>query len=406
MSNVIIIGGGASGLIAGIIAKRRGNNVTIIEKNEKIGKKIYITGKGRCNLTNNCLVDEFLDNVVTNKKFMYGAINTFSPSKTMDFFEDLGLKLKTERGNRVFPISEKASDVTKYLQKELDNLNVSIKLNEKVVGIFVKENKIFGVKTDKNTYFCDKIILCTGGASYPLTGSTGDGYFLSEKLGHTVTKIYPSLCGFNLKEDFYKELQGLSLKNVTLSVFHNDKRLFSEFGEMLFTHFGISGPIVLTLSALINKIRMSELHFSLDLKPALNNEVLDKRIQREISDNKLKNISNCVRSLVPQALVNVILKKAKIKPTKVCSDITKEERQSLINTLKDFRFSPLSLRSLDEAIVTSGGINIKEINPKTMESKIISGLFFAGEVIDVDCLTGGFNLQTAFSTGYVAGLNV
>ncbi len=406
MSKVIVIGGGASGLISALFASKNNHDVTLIEKNEKLGKKIYITGKGRCNLTNNCQITDFLENVVTNKKFMYSSINAFSPSDTINFFENLGLKLKTERGNRVFPESDKASDVTKYLQKEIEKQGVKIKLNETVLNLICENDIIKGVITNKSKYFAENVIICTGGLSYPLTGSTGDGYAFAKALGLNVTKLYPSLVGFNVKEDFYKELQGLSLKNVNFTVKNGQKIIFSEQGELLFTHFGISGPTVISASSYINKMDLNNLVFSIDFKPALTYEVLDKRIQRELIENNVKEIATVMRSLLPQSLIKEVLIRSQIKRSKICSEISKEERERLIITLKEFNFKPKSIRSFDEAIVTSGGVDVKEINPKTMESKKIKRLFFAGEVIDVDCLTGGFNLQTAFSTGYVAGNNI
>ncbi len=406
MHKIIVIGGGASGMIAALIAAQNNNKVVLIEKNEKLGKKIYITGKGRCNLTNNVSSVEFLQNVVSNSKFMFSSINSFSPSDTISFFTDRGLRLKTERGNRVFPESDKASDVTKTLEKHLIKCGVKIELNTEVKDIVVKDGKVFGVKLENSILECDKIIICTGGVSYPTTGSTGDGYKFAKSVGHTITQLKPSLVGIELCGNDFLEMQGLSLKNVKFSIKNGDKDVYTDFGEALFTHFGVSGPIVLSASAVINKLDFSNLTVCFDLKPALDIQTLDKRMLDEININKNKEITSVIRSLVPKSMIYPILRQAGVKKDKSCSEITVIERQNLIKTLKNFKFKIKRLRAIEEAIVTSGGVNVKEINPKTMESKLINGLFFAGEVIDVDAFTGGFNLQIAFSTGYVAGSNV
>ena len=406
MHKVIIVGGGASGLFAAYSASKSGKQVILLEKNEKLGKKIYITGKGRCNLTNDTDVHEFLNNVTTNQKFLYGAINTFSPQDTQDFFRDCGLNLKVERGNRVFPLSDKASDVTKTLEKKLIELGVDIQLNTNVNSILLNsDGYIDGVKTDKGTIYADSVIICTGGMSYPLTGSTGDGYAFAKKLGHTVTTLYPSLVGLELCGSDYSLMQGLSLKNVSIKAVLGSKTLYTDFGEMLFTHFGVSGPIILSCSCLINKYSFDNLSLHVDLKPALNVETLNARLLREFKENSNKNICNVLRSLLPKTLIDLVLRRAKISVNKNCSQITQEERSNLIFILKNLEFKIKGLRPITEAIVTSGGVDVKQINPKTMESKIVKGLFFAGEVLDVDAFTGGFNLQIAFSTGYVAGLN-
>lgn len=402
---IAVIGGGASGLICAYFSCLNGNDVTLFEKNEKLGKKIYITGKGRCNLSNFCSVEEYLNNVVNNPKFMYSAINNFSPKDTYDFFENLGLKLKIERGNRVFPESDKASDVTKTLENAIRKLGVNIILNTLVEKINVKDNTVIGLTANSVDYFFDKIVICTGGASYPLTGSTGDGYNFASSFGHEIVKIKPSLVGIELKGNDFCDLQGISLKNVKLSVFNSQKLVYEDFGEMLFTHFGISGPIVLSASSKINTYNPRDIVFSIDLKPALSMEVLNDRILRELSNNKTKSVFNAVRSLLPKDLVNLVLLRANVLNSKICSNVTKEERFSLCKTLKNLNFNMKSFRPIDEAIVTSGGVSVKEVNPKTMESKLIKGLFFAGEVLDIDCFTGGFNLQTAFSTGTLAGQN-
>lgn len=401
---VIVIGGGASGMICAIMQKIKGFDVTLIEKNEKLGKKLYITGKGRCNLTNDCEREEFLQNVVSNPKFMLSSINAFSPCDTMAFFEELGLKLKTERGNRVFPLSDKSSDVIKALQTKLEKLGVEIKFNETALSLKVEDNRILGVITDKNEYFADKVIVATGGITYPSTGSTGDGFTFAKSVGHTVTELFPSLCGINLKGEDYKLLQGLTLKNVNLSASQDGKVFYSEQGEMLLTHYGVSGPLVLTCSALIARRNKNGIKLSIDLKPALTEKQLDERILRDFSLNKNKEFKNSLDALLPKAIIPLVIERSKILPYKKISVITAKERESLVNTIKNLEFDFASLRGVNEAVITSGGVSVKEINPKTMESKIIKGLYFIGEVLDVDAFTGGFNLQIAFSTGYSAGM--
>lgn len=405
MRKVVVIGGGAAGLLAAYSSAKKGNSVILIEKNEKLGKKIYITGKGRCNLTNDVSNSEFFNNVVTNPKFVFSAINSLSPQATQELFESLGLKLKTERGNRVFPFSDKASDVTKTLENALKKLNVIVLLNTEVRNIIVKNSIVIGVNTDSGEILCDSVIVCTGGVSYPLTGSNGDGYKFAKNLGHTVISPKPALVGIELNGSDFSSLQGVSLKNVSIRAIVNDKIVYSDFGEMLFTHFGVSGPIILSSSSILNKHEISNTKISIDLKPALSNETLNNRFLREFKDNNSKSIHTIMRSLLPKSLIDVVLSRANIRASKNCSEITQEERNRLIKTLKNLDFKVKRLRPIDEAIVTSGGVNVKEINPKTMESKIIGQLFFAGEVLDIDAFTGGFNLQLAFSTGYVAGIN-
>ncbi len=406
MKKILIVGGGAAGMMAAYFAAQNGNEVILAEKNEKLGKKIYITGKGRCNLTNDVPVAEFFGNVVNNPKFLYGSVYSFSPENVCEFFENRGLTLKTERGNRVFPASDKASDVTKTLEKALRSAGVQIKLETEIVSLTVRDGKINGAITRKNDLLtADAVIVCTGGASYPLTGSTGDGYKFAKSCGHSIVSPKPALVGIDLKGRDFLPLQGLSLKNVRLTVFDGTKKVFADFGEMLFTHFGISGPIVLTCSSYVNRLAPEKLTASIDLKPVLTEEVLDNRLLREFGENRTKTVAAVIRSLVPSTLVEIIVKRSQLPPTKICAEITKEERKRIISTLKNLTFQIKDLRPLAEAIVTSGGVNVSEINPKTMESKKVKGLFFAGEVLDVDCLTGGFNLQTAFSTGYVAGKN-
>lgn len=406
MKNIAVIGGGAAGLVAAYAAARNGNSVTVFEKNEKCGKKIYITGKGRCNVTHACNPDEFLLNVVNNSKFMTGAIYGFSPERCVQFFEDGGLQLKEERGARYFPVSDKASDVTKCLENYCKNAGVKFNFNEEVLNLTLLHSTMRGIITTKGDYNFDCVIVCTGGMSYPTTGSTGDGYKFAEEAGHGIVPLKPALCGLNLKGDFYKSLQGLSLKNVNLSVYNGNKALKEFFGEMLFTHFGISGPIVLSASSVINRLDLKKVKLSIDLKPALTNEQLDKRILRDFDEFKNKSISNCLKQLLPMAIIPEILKRSNIAEDIKVNSVTKVQRASLLTTIKNFDMLASSLRDFSEAIVTSGGVDVKEINPKTMESKIVKGLYFCGEVLDVDAFTGGFNLQIAFSTGFAAGSSI
>ena len=403
--NVVIIGGGAAGMMAAYSSAIAGNQVVLLEKNEKLGKKIYITGKGRCNLT--CAVEknDFFSNVVNNPKFLFSSINALSPQDLVLFFENKGLKLKEERGKRIFPESDKASDVTKTLEKVLIELGVDIRLNTNVLDIVAENNQITAIKTEFGIINCDKVIVCTGGVSYPTTGSTGDGYKFAKKFEHSIVQPKPGLVGIELKGSDYSTLQGLSLKNVKISVFNNQKMIYTDFGEMLFTHYGVSGPIILSCSSIINKYKIDDLTISIDLKPALSEQVLEQRLIREFSENNTKNITTAIRSLMPKSLIDVVLFKANVSAKKNCSQITVEERTRLLKTLKSLSFNLKKLRPIEEAIITSGGVDVKQINPKTMESKIVKGLYFAGEVLDVDAFTGGYNLQIAFSTGFVAGKN-
>ncbi len=405
MQNVVIVGGGAAGMLAALSAVNNGKSVTLIEKNEKLGKKIYITGKGRCNVTANVSVSDFMLNVVSNPKFVYSAINNFTPQDTMNLLESYGLRLKTERGNRVFPESDKASDVNKTLEKALINSGVDIRLNTTVLNLLVNNGVVNGVVTDKGALACDCVIVCTGGVSYRSTGSDGDGHKWANALGHEIIPVKPSLVGIELKGQDFIEAQGLSLKNVKLTAKMENKTIFSDFGEMLFTHFGVSGPIVLSCSSKINRLDLNKVKLSIDLKPALDFDTLDKRLLREFKENNVKFISNVMRSLLPKALIESVLYKAGVSAEKKCSEINLSERQAIIKTLKSFEFEIKKLRPIDEAIVTAGGVNVKQINPKNMESKLIKGLHFAGEVLDIDAFTGGFNLQLAFATGYTAGKN-
>lgn len=403
MPNVVVIGGGASGLMAAGTAAYYGANVTLLEKNSRTGRKILVTGKGRCNITNNCDKDTFIANVPTNPRFLYSAINNFDCQDTIDFFNNLGLETKTERGNRVFPVSDKAMDVADTLYTFAKHNGVkNIESTAKV--ILTSEGKVSGVLDTKgNKYDADCVIIATGGMSYPGTGSTGDGYKLAKTVGHTITEIKPSLVGLISSDEFCKELQGLPLKNVNLMAYENGKEIFSEQGEMLFTHQGVSGPLVLSASSHMRNFEKKSYKISIDLKPALSEEKLDLRLQKDFSEHKNNQINNSLGKLLPKKIIPVVLKMWGIDPTKKCNSITKEERQELNKILKNFTVKIKSLGSIKEAIITSGGVSTKEISPKTMESKILSGLFFCGEVIDVDAYTGGFNLQIAFSTGRLAG---
>lgn len=401
-------------MMAACVAAENGNDVILVEKNEKLGKKIYITGKGRCNLTNDLPPAEFLQNVVHGGKFLYGAAYSFSPQSCMDFFSSRGLALKTERGGRVFPLSDHASDVTKTLEKACKNAGVTVLLNETAVELIaVNEEsekgtmpRITAVKTDKREIGCDTAIICTGGLSYPSTGSTGDGYKFAEKFGLKLVPPRPALCGINLKGDFYKEAQGLSLKNVALSAYAGGKKIYDEFGEMLFTHFGISGPIALSLSSLINRTDFRQVRLFLDFKPALDEETLDRRLLRLFDEQKNKTLRGAAADLLPQKMIGAVLKQANIPQEKRCNSVTKEERARLLKALKAFEMQPLSLRDFSEAIVTSGGVDVSEINPKTMDVKKVRGLKMCGETLDLDAFTGGFNLQIAFSTGFLAGKSI
>ena len=401
-----IIGGGPAGMMAAIEAAKCGNTVTLFEKNEKLGKKLYITGKGRCNITNDILPNDFLLNVVSNPKFLFSSIYNFTPYDTEDYFKNLGVDLTVERGGRVFPTSNKSSDFIKAFTKDLEKHNVTVKLNSKVNRIITKDNRVVGLEVNNEIFDFEKVIISTGGLSYPLTGSTGDGYTFSRKLGHTVIDTAPALVPINLTSKAVSKLAGLSLKNVSLSVYTKDNRLIStKFGEMLFTHTGISGPIVISTSSLINRLDLKGMYVSIDLKPALDEEKLDNRILRDFEELKNKDFKNSLNKLLPKSLIPVIIELSNIDENKKINQISTEERLRLVKLLKDLRFNISSLGGYNEAIVTAGGINTKEINPKTMESKIIKNLFFAGEVIDVDAYTGGYNIQIALSTGVLAGHN-
>ncbi len=393
MSKIAIIGAGPAGLMAAVRASEK-NQVTIFEKNEKIGKKLFITGKGRCNITNNCSLDELLNNVCKNNKFLYSAFSNFDNFDTMKFFEDRGLNLKVERGNRVFPKSDKSSDVIKIFEKEIKSKNIDLRLNHQVKKIS-KNNDIFLVDQEE----FDKVIIATGGLTYKSTGSTGDGYEFAKNFNHKINKIYPSLVGIKLK-NVEESLQGLSLKNVRLTVKRNKKIIYTEIGEMMFTHFGITGPLVLSASAFISgkdKIKMY-----IDLKPGLDYEKLDLRILRDFNENTGKMAKNSLDKLLPKSLIPIVADRANLKDI-ITSELKKEIRQKLVEEIKNFKIEYDDLYDLDTGIVTRGGVDLKSINPKSMESNIVDGLYFCGEVLDIDALTGGFNLQIAWSTGFVAG---
>lgn len=403
MTDVIIIGAGAAGCMAAIFAARYGRNVTIFEPNEKIGRKLRITGKGRCNVTNNSPVEEHIKNIPVNSRFMYSAFSAFSAEDTMNFFEELGVPLKTERGNRVFPVSDKAEDIVNALDRELKKLNVKI-IHKRVDALIIEDSKVCGVTAQGKEYRSNSVLIACGGKSYSVTGSTGDGYRLAESAGHTITELKPSLVPIVSEDKFCAELMGLSLRNVTLKLYDRDKVIYSEMGEMLFTHFGVSGPLVLSASSHIREMQKNRYKFVIDLKPALTPEQLDMRIQRDFAENLNRDFINGIRKLLPAKLIPVIVRISGISPERKINSITKEERHKFGELIKAFPVRISGFRPIDEAIITSGGVSVKEINPKTMQSKLVEGLFFAGEVIDVDAYTGGFNLQIAFSTAYSAAL--
>lgn len=404
MSKVVIVGGGASGMLAGVYAARGGHDVHIIEKNEKLGKKLFITGKGRCNVTNACDTEELFAAVMKNKKFLYSAFYTYGPYDIMNFFEDAGVSLKTERGNRVFPCSDHSSDIIRALERQLKAAGAQIYLKKEVKKILEKDHRAVGVLfSDGTTMDADAVIVATGGLSYPSTGSTGDGYSFAKESGHTVTELRPSLVPMYTKEDYIPKLQGLSLKNVELTVRKGKKVLFRDFGEMMFTHCGVTGPLILSASAAVgDKLAEEGLGCSLDLKPALTLEQLDARILREFEGAQNKQFKNVIHVLFPASLTPVILNLGPISPDKPVHEITREERQAFEGLVKAFPFTITELGSFKEAVITRGGVSVKEIQPGTMESKLTEGLYFIGEVLDVDAVTGGFNLQIAWSTAYLA----
>ena len=409
MKKTVIIGGGAAGLMAACAAAEKygGRAVTVIEKNRRPGRKLMITGKGRCNVTNNCDRDTLISNVPANGRFLFSAFSDFGTADTMEFFEKRGVPLKTERGNRVFPVSDKASDIVDALVNAVNKSGVKI-LTAKAEEILTENFSVTGVRTrDGEILEADSVILATGGMSYPVTGSTGDGYEMAGMLGHTVTPLKASLVPLNVKQGFCSRLSGLSLKNVTLTVYESGRKkpVFSELGEMLFTHFGISGPLVLSASAHMRKMGSAEYVAYIDLKPALDEQKLDSRILRDFEEEKNRNFGNSLDKLLPKSKIPVIISLSGIAPDTKVNQISREQRARLCGVLKALRLDITGFRPIEEAIITGGGISVKEINPSTMESKLVSGLFFAGEIIDADAYTGGFNLQIAFSTGHLAGKN-
>ena len=408
MSKVIVIGGGPAGMMAAYAASCQGHAVTVLEQNEKLGKKLFITGKGRCNITNAGDMDNLFANVMSNRKFLYSAFYTFDNEQVLSFFENQGLRTKVERGNRVFPLSDHSSDVIAALSRALKSQNVDIRLHTKVQSLLIRDEAACGVVlSDGKTVEADDVIVATGGISYPSTGSTGDGHRMAEESGHALVECTPSLVPFETKEDWVKDLQGLSLRNVTVSIYHGKKKLFEDFGEMLFTHFGVSGPLVLSASGMIKPVQFKqELCMYIDLKPALDAEQLDKRILREFDAAMNKQFKNVIGSLMPAKMIPVVIRLSGIDPDKKVNEVSREERQHLVQLLKRLPLTINGLRGWNEAIITKGGVSVKDINPSTMESKKVSHLFFCGEVLDLDALTGGYNLQIAWSTGYLAGISV
>lgn len=441
---VVIIGGGPAGMLAAISSARNGNKVTILEKMDMLGKKILVTGKGRCNITSSLPIDDFIKNIPGNGMFMYSSFSNFDNQDILNILKNEGVETKIERGNRIFPVSDKADDVRKALIRVVKKLGVNIILNAKVKEILVKEDdvkvedkndystknnntgkqgkKVYGVRAIINgkeeTILADKVILATGGKSYPGTGSTGDGYELAQNVGHSITKIRPSLVPLTVKDNISlklcQKMQGLSLRNVSIKFIdtNNNKVVYEDFGEMLFTHFGVSGPVILSASAHLLRyknidelLKAGKIILSIDLKPALSKEKLDERVLRDFKEEKNKEFKNSLDKLLPKKMIDVVIQLSEINPEKRVNEITKSERENLVKVLKELEIEISGFRPIEEAIITSGGINIKEINPKTMESKLVHGLFFAGEIIDVDAYTGGFNLQIAYSTGYTAGLD-
>lgn len=407
MRKIIIIGGGAAGLIASATAAKRGEDVTVIEKNSRPARKVMITGKGRCNVTNACFdLDDLINSVVTNKRFMYSAFSSFMPYDTIALIEEMGVPTKIERGNRVFPESDKAVDIVDALVKNAKQSGV--KFVEGTVTSFNTENNVIkSVNLADGTIIDgDAFAICTGGLSYQSTGSTGDGYRLAKSVGHSVTDIEPALISLVASNGFVPKLQGLSLRNISIKLLDGEKEIYSDFGEMLFTHYGVSGPVILSASSHMTHPKEHNYKIVIDLKPALDEQTLDKRIQRDFAENTNKDFINSLSKLLPNKLIPVIVKLSGIEPSEKVNQITKPQRQNLVHLLKNFTVNISDFRPINEAIITSGGIDVKEINPKTMGSKIIDNLFFAGEVIDVDAYTGGFNLQVAFSTGYLCGMNI
>jgi len=407
-NKVIVIGAGASGLMCAGTLSKKGADVLLIERNDKPARKVMITGKGRCNVTNNCnLLNELIDNVPTNGRFLFSAFTRFMPSDTMEFFESMGVPLKVERGNRVFPQSDKAVDIVDALNSYAQ-MNGSKRIQARVTELLIKDNKVYGVKTQSGEeYLSDKVVICTGGKSYSSTGSSGDGYELAKQAGHSVAPLRPSLCPLVCHEGWCSSAQGLALRNCAITVREKEtyKEIYKDFGEMLFTHFGVSGPMILSASAHMRDLGEKKYEIYIDLKPGLTFEQLDKRVQSDFSEFANKNLINSLGKLLPRLMIPIIVKLSGIKPTVKTNQVTKEQRHKIVSLLKELKVTAVDFRPIEEAIITSGGVNVNEVNPKTMESKIVKDLYFAGEVLDVDAYTGGFNLQIAFATGKLAGEN-
>ena len=404
---VLVVGGGPAGMMAAIQAAKQGNTVTLLEQNEKLGKKLFITGKGRCNVTNDCDVTELFDSVVSNKKFLYSAFYSFSNQDVKDFFEEQGLRLKVERGRRVFPASDKSSDVIKALGNALKKLEVKIRLRTRVDKVLTENDIVCGVRlSDGECLNADKVILATGGVSYKSTGSDGSGLVMAEKLGHQVTKLRPGLVGMCTKEAWVRDMQGLTLKNVAVSIGKKQgkKPLYEDFGELLFTHYGVSGPMILSASSRLgDELEKEDLYIKIDLKPALSKEQLDSRILRDFEERKNADLSKAMVHLLPKSMIPVMLHVCGLDPAKKVNEVTRGEREQLVKGMKEFPLTINGLRDIQEAIITRGGVTVKEVDPSTMESKIVKNLYLAGEMLDLDALTGGYNLQIAWSTGYLAG---
>lgn len=411
MSKVLVIGGGAAGMMAAYSAAKCGQEVHLYEKNEKLGKKLFITGKGRCNITNSSDMEVLFQNVVSNYKFLYSAFYTFTNEQMMDLMEEAGVPVKTERGNRVFPVSDKSSDVIGGLKRLMEKEGVKIHLRSEVCKILTQEQntnkRVIGIQLkDGSKVEGEQVIIATGGVSYSSTGSNGDGMCMAEKLGHTKTRLYPALVPMEIEEEWVSRLQGLSLRNVSVTLQAGKKEFYQDFGEMLFTHFGVSGPVILSGSSFLSQYENQEsIVLHLDLKPALTEKQLDLRILRDFEENKNKDFKNSLNLLLPRKIIPIIIELSGILPEKKIHEITKEERKQLIHVMKDLKMHVKGVRGFEEAIITQGGISVKELNPATMESRLVEGLYFAGEIIDVDALTGGYNLQIAWSTGYLAGLS-
>ena len=407
MNKILVVGGGAAGMMAAVTAARNGKKVRLIEKNEKLGKKLFITGKGRCNITNAADIEDLFSAVVSNPKFLYSSFYSMTNDQVIEFFEELGVKTKVERGGRVFPESDHSSDVIRALEQEMKRLGVEIRLRAEAEEILAEDGRVTGVRLSSGKELhADAVIIATGGISYPSTGSTGDGYRFARECGHKVADLSPALVPMEVKEWYARELMGLSLRNVEIRITDGKKKLYEEFGEMLFTHYGVTGPVILSASSIVGKkLREHPLTLHIDLKPALTEEQLDKRMLREFEANHNRQFKNAVDSLFPSKLKPVIVELSGIQEDKKVNEVTKEERLHFVRLIKDFSMTLTGMRGYNEAIITKGGVSVKEIDPGTMESKLVNGLYFAGEVLDLDAVTGGYNLQIAWSTGYLAGLN-